>query len=724
MAMHAMDSVLDHLRHTAIHPAGGVPGDACLLERFVAHGDEGAFAAIVRRHGGLVMGACRRLLGHQQDAEDAFQATFLILARRAATIAKRELLAPWLHSVACNTALKLRAATARRRTRETLVAAPPDVACSQPDPGATELQALLDQELQRLPRHYRVAIILCDLKQLPRRDAAQLLSCPEGSLSSRLARGRAMLAERLARRGKVGCAAALAAFFAGRTAEAAVAPATVAAAVRCLRVAAEAGKAMPGISPRVLELADGAVRSVKIGPIMMGLVGLLACLAAAMSGKAWQGDAAVIASRDARPPVQQAEPKAPVGGQNQTPAAGPRLDGRWAVEAIIVEGASAPAEILAKVVVEFSGDKMTIQPNISIDATEPAKPRFVLYEAPHPFRLKVTGSSAGTLELTHTDPNEKNEPFTMSFRLLGDTLVLFTSKGLSDKTPAEISAKKMEFGLMVLKRLGQAGEPGTPKATNTIQIKQAWDGILPKADLDRDWPARGVVGDTKTWARIWKAWRGGEKQPEIDFERQLVVVLQASGPNKIDMPRLQLDKTGNLTIPPSVSTLLPEDGRNGYKIMVIDRAAIKTIEGQPIGETPGKGGAAPEKGTRPGAASEGKRSARFLATALLLNPQSYDPPLTLTEQAALALLGDPDFVRELGAQQADGQNLDHVMQYLYLVDNSDAQTIPQEWKVAAGKTVAVSVTIRDGFVISTGWNAIPNAEAPPGYKKYQPLKTQ
>jgi RNA polymerase sigma factor (sigma-70 family) len=175
--------------------------DADLLKQFIEQRDESAFATLVRRHGAMVLGVCRRVVQNPHDAEDAFQATFLILVRKAAALARRELLANWLHGVAYHTALKARAAAMKRRARERQVTAVPEVAAREVDLWSTELRALLDQELGRLPEKYRVAVILCDLEGKTRKAAARLLGCPEGSLSSRLARARALLAKRLARRG-------------------------------------------------------------------------------------------------------------------------------------------------------------------------------------------------------------------------------------------------------------------------------------------------------------------------------------------------------------------------------------------------------------------------------------------------------------------------------------------------------------------------------------------
>src|SRR5262245_608769 len=118
MAMDPRGEVLRHLRRAVLLARDGSPSDSQLLESFVARHDEAAFAALVRRHGPMVLGVCRRVLRHEQDAEDAFQAAFLVLARKAAAVARRDLLASWLYGVAHRTALAARAKVVRRRAKE------------------------------------------------------------------------------------------------------------------------------------------------------------------------------------------------------------------------------------------------------------------------------------------------------------------------------------------------------------------------------------------------------------------------------------------------------------------------------------------------------------------------------------------------------------------------------------------------------------------------------
>jgi DNA-directed RNA polymerase specialized sigma24 family protein len=205
MTTTGLKKLLDHL---------GGPTDGQLLSCFIATGDEAAFAALVRRHGPMVLGVCRRLLGNWHDAEDAFQATFLVLARRAGSVVKRESVGSWLHGVACRTALQAASANARRRAKERQVE-------HMPHPGVPpevprDWLPLLDWEPGRLPELYREAVVLCDLEGRTRGEAARLLGLPEGTLSGRLTTARRLLARRLARYGLAPAGGVAAALSAGR----------------------------------------------------------------------------------------------------------------------------------------------------------------------------------------------------------------------------------------------------------------------------------------------------------------------------------------------------------------------------------------------------------------------------------------------------------------------------------------------------------------------------
>jgi RNA polymerase sigma factor (sigma-70 family) len=252
------------LRRAALGPHGGGLSDGQLLRAFLNEHDECAFEALVRRHVPMVMGVCRRILRHAQDAEDAFQAAFLVLVRKAGSLAGREIVGDWLHGTALRTALKARSIHARRRGRERYMAKPEATAADF----APESHALLDQELQGLPEKYRVPIILCELEGRTHREAAKQLGCPIGTLSGRLSRARTMLARRLKRRGVTLSATGLAASL-GVEATAGVNQSLVGTTVKAATQIA-AGRAASGIiSSQAAALMEGVVRAMLLNKLKM-----------------------------------------------------------------------------------------------------------------------------------------------------------------------------------------------------------------------------------------------------------------------------------------------------------------------------------------------------------------------------------------------------------------------------------------------------------------------
>src|SRR5260370_19019466 len=185
--------VVRQLRGALAHQDTADRADADLWGRYVQDRDEAAFEGLVRRHGPMVMGVCRRILCNEQDAEDAFQATFFVLVRRAASLLSPSTLANWLHGVAYRTALEARSAAARRRAREATVL-PRTV---MPEDPWAELWPVLDQELGRLAEKYRAVVVLCDLEGKTRKEVARQRRRGEGTVASRLARGRSILGKPL-----------------------------------------------------------------------------------------------------------------------------------------------------------------------------------------------------------------------------------------------------------------------------------------------------------------------------------------------------------------------------------------------------------------------------------------------------------------------------------------------------------------------------------------------
>jgi RNA polymerase sigma factor (sigma-70 family) len=199
MATAHLGGVLRHVRDLGAEHTGQRLSDRALLQLFLTQGDPRAFEAIVARHGPMVLRVCRRVLGQAQDAEDAFQATFLVLVRQSASIRKCDSLASWLHGVAYRMATNARRSAARRRRHEQARAAGPQ--CPAPHPALVEVQAALDEEVLALPASYREPFVLCCLEQHSCAEAAGLLGLKEATVRKRLDRARDRLRQQLTRRG-------------------------------------------------------------------------------------------------------------------------------------------------------------------------------------------------------------------------------------------------------------------------------------------------------------------------------------------------------------------------------------------------------------------------------------------------------------------------------------------------------------------------------------------
>ena len=227
--------------------------DADLLERFSLRRDEAAFATLVNRHGPMVQGVCQRILGDAHAAEDVFQAVFLVLVRKCATIRRPELLANWLYGVAFRIARKARIKAIRNQARERWAEKMPTRE-QVLDLEWGELKQVLDEEMNQLPEKYRAPLVLCYLRGQTNAQAAAQLGWPTGSMSERLSRAREMLRRRLNRRGLNLSAVLLAVLLSQKTAAAAVSPVLVATTVKTAVSYASNGAAAGSLSPNLLEL--------------------------------------------------------------------------------------------------------------------------------------------------------------------------------------------------------------------------------------------------------------------------------------------------------------------------------------------------------------------------------------------------------------------------------------------------------------------------------------
>jgi RNA polymerase sigma factor (sigma-70 family) len=283
--------VIPHLRRAALVPDRAGMSDEQLLGCFIDHHDEAAFETLLRKHGPMVLGVCRRLLRNYHDAEDAFQATFLILARKAASLTSRKTVANWLYGVAFRTALKARAIVAQRRVRERQMGEIPEPEANIRTSDC--LAPLLEEELSRLPPRYRIPIIVCDLEGKTRKEAAQELGWPEGTVSGRLARGRALLARRLSRRGVTLSVAALPAVLTQNAVAGLSAP-LVMSTVNAAALLAAGNAAAKATSAPVAALMEGVLRTMlytKVKLVAAVLFGVLA-LCFGVGGLVYHGQAA------------------------------------------------------------------------------------------------------------------------------------------------------------------------------------------------------------------------------------------------------------------------------------------------------------------------------------------------------------------------------------------------------------------------------------------------
>lgn len=301
MAGRHLRTLIQHLRRSVCPHGEDTLSDAQLLERWVQQHDEAAFEVLLWRHGPMVLSVCRRLLRDSHNIEDAFQAAFLTLVRKAASIRRPQALAAWLYRVAYRIALRLRCESAERARREqpgaeTLAGMETDEA------GQGDLRAVLDEEIDALPEHYRQVFVLCHLEGKTHAEAARLLGRPTGTISCWLKRGRERLHQRLVRRGFA--PAILVAL--GESEAKALLPAELVRATRRTAAvfAAQGGEGAAVISARVAALAEGALKGTASAKLYWTMVlGLTLSLAAAGAGM-WAYQPAAKPQEDPQSPQQ------------------------------------------------------------------------------------------------------------------------------------------------------------------------------------------------------------------------------------------------------------------------------------------------------------------------------------------------------------------------------------------------------------------------------------
>jgi RNA polymerase sigma factor (sigma-70 family) len=392
--------------------------DRHLLDRFVAARDEAAFAALVQRHGPMVLAVCGRILRDAHEAEDAFQATFLVLVHKARSIGRPELLGAWLHGVAYRAAAQARQA-ARRRAREREAVAMP-----QDDPSVEvmwrDLRGVLDEELGRLAHKYRAPLVLVYLEGKSTEEAARLIGCPKGTVLSRLARGRDRLRDRLVRRGVALSVGALVVALVEKAAPAAV-PAFVAEGVVKAAVLTAAGKAASGAIPAsVVALTKGVLRSMFLSKMKV-LLAVVVAVAVTLTCTAVFGGLALADK--------------PAAGKDADQKDEEKIVGTWLAVSCEEGGKKVPEEKVKEARLILAADgKLT-----------------------HDFGKR---DKSGTYKL---DPAKKPKEFTVStnggetlngiYKLDGDTLTICANGVDGGERPTEFASKDgTQVLLLALKR--------------------------------------------------------------------------------------------------------------------------------------------------------------------------------------------------------------------------------------------------------------------------------
>jgi RNA polymerase sigma factor (sigma-70 family) len=410
--------------------AAGAGSDKDLLRRFAADHDDQAFADLVRRHGGLVYGVCRRLLA-PEDAEDAFQATFLLLALKAATIRDHHALASWLHGAALRTSLSARKRAARRRKHERSAAARPVAPAAECSLSHADLREALDAEIRRLPEPYRAAFLRCGLQGQSRPEAAAALGCTAETLSSRLARARQILQRRLARRG---LAPAVALGVADVALGMVVPPALATTTVQVACLVAAGRRPAGALSAAVAALLKGELRTMLLTKVKTVLV-VLAAAGVLLLGQARFAGGAPRARSPVITGVRQAE--AAPGDQE-------RLAGLWQAVALEANGQPAPAEAVRAFRIRIQGDRIVFNPD-----GENREHRFTLDPKAQP----------KAMDLIPGDGPQKGQRLPCAiYRLEGDKLTLCLDKeGEAGKRPTAFKTAAGDgFALLTLERVKKA----------------------------------------------------------------------------------------------------------------------------------------------------------------------------------------------------------------------------------------------------------------------------
>jgi RNA polymerase sigma factor (sigma-70 family) len=452
MATSQMSEVILHLRRTVLLWDGAGLTDGQLLEDFISRRDEAALAALVGRHGPMVWGVCLRTLCNCHDAEDAFQATFLVLVRKAASIVPREMVANWLYGVAHQTALKARATAAKRKGRERQVTKMPEPAVAEQD----DLQPLLDDALSRVPDKYRSVIVLSELERKTRKEVAEQLGLPEGTVGSRLARAREILAKRLARHGLAASGGVSAAVLSQNVVSAGVPASMVTSTIKAASLFAAGKAAATGaISVRVAALTEGVLKTMLLTKLtgMKSLVGMLTVIALSIGlhysfaqPPAEPTAKAQAQTPDIRKTDMNDQPKAPSESDRK------KLQGTWVTVSGEAGGQPTPKEHRRPQWWHFEDDKLTIY-SIDLRFSKPEKTEYTYALAINQSPQFMEMTAGRRLEGPRTKPPDG---FKVIYKIEGNSLTIAQGR---EGLPTEFKTKEGDGVIMtVLKREGAAKE--------------------------------------------------------------------------------------------------------------------------------------------------------------------------------------------------------------------------------------------------------------------------
>jgi RNA polymerase sigma factor (sigma-70 family) len=462
MATDKSGQVIQSLRKMVLLRDGAGLTDRQLIEEYLSHGEDAALGALVRRHGSMVWSLCYRILHNHHDAEDAIQTTFLVLVRKAASVPK-DAVGNWLYGVAYQTALNTRATVIRRTKKERQMTDMPEPEAQQCDLWH-EMLPILDRELSRLPTKYRTAIVLCDLEGKTRKEAARQTGLPEGTIASHLARGRSLLARRLARRGLAASGATLVAVMSQKMASAHAPPMVVSSTIKAVSLFANGKVAAGMISANVLALTEGMLKTMLLSKLKItAVLVLVTCIAS--YGVGVIGRAALAEGQNGQTQGQAVGPKS--ASKNQPNVLKEKTDeehlqGTWKLVETKFSGISSAGQFPQLV---FSAKKLEYQ--------------YAAWFWDGSYKL----GKSGTLKTLDIDKN--GEITHCLYRFEKDNLILAVPNGFLGPRPEDLSSPMGDQSKFVFTLAPVAAEKAATDAASIKAAKLKRDRLQCGANLHR-----------------------------------------------------------------------------------------------------------------------------------------------------------------------------------------------------------------------------------------------